>query len=160
MYIGREEETYILAGLFFLLGSLVVILTVLSSRLMPMAWSLTKPSYLRLCLLTRFSGSRENWTPPACLRLQRKELLPPVIVQKKSYRQLEMFHLTLDPLSLLRLCVCISFSILCLSSNLFHVPFAPGREGDWEGKRTAALPDEVLADVVVVGGHCVDDCAV
>ena len=26
-------------------------------------------------------------------------------------------------------------------------------------RRTADLPDEVLADVVVVGGHCVDDCA-
>lgn len=105
--MGRVKRTYILAGLFFLFGSLVVILTVLSSRLMPMAWSLTKPSYLRLCLLTRFSGSRENWTPPACLRLTRKELLPPVIDPKKSDRQLEMLHLTRDPLPLLGLCVYI-----------------------------------------------------
>ena len=43
----------------------------LSSALMPMALSLTKPSYFRLCLLVRFMGSRENCTPPACLRLQR-----------------------------------------------------------------------------------------
>lgn len=130
----NSKETYILAGLFFLLGSLVVILTVLSSRLMPMAWSLTKPSYLRLCLLTRFSGSRESWTPPACLRLQRKELLPPVIHRKKSDRQLEMIHIISNPIPLLRLCVCISFChIVLFFRSLF--PYAirsRERGGKWE----------------------------
>ena len=40
-------------------------------------WSLTKPAHLRLCLLVRLRGSRENWTPPAALRLVRKALLVP-----------------------------------------------------------------------------------
>ena len=53
--------------------------TVLESGWIPIAFSLTKPACLRLCLLARFMGSRENWTPPACLRLQRKELFLPAM---------------------------------------------------------------------------------
>lgn len=45
--------------------------TVLSLGATPMAFSLTKPACLRLCLLVRFMGSRENWTPPPVLRLTR-----------------------------------------------------------------------------------------
>lgn len=86
-----------LAGLLPREGSLVESERVLGeSALMPMAWddlvstlcyiswnalnhtlSLTKPSYLRVCLLVRLNGSRENWTPPDCLRLQRKEFWLP-----------------------------------------------------------------------------------
>lgn len=45
--------------------------TVLLSGTMEMAFSFTNPSCLRLCLLTRLKGSRENCTPPLVLRLTR-----------------------------------------------------------------------------------------
>lgn len=38
---------------------------------------------LRECLFVRLKGSRENWTPPASLRLTRKEFWEPVSRQRQ-----------------------------------------------------------------------------
>ena len=79
MLAEKEEVCWDLAGLLAREGSLVVRPMVLGeSALMPMACSLAKPDHLRECLLVRLRGSRESWTPPAPLRLVRKELLVPV----------------------------------------------------------------------------------
>lgn len=51
---------------------------------MPTAFALTKPSYLRECRFTRLKGSRENWTPPDCLRLTRRAFWPSVGNQRWS----------------------------------------------------------------------------
>lgn len=48
---------------------------------------------LREFSLTKFRGSRENWTPPACLRLTRKALLLP------GFGGLELFCTLQTPFS-------------------------------------------------------------
>lgn len=75
---------------------------------------------LREFLFTKLRGSRESWTPPACLRLTRKALLLP------EFGGLELFcNLQTPPSS-------------CCSSTIQDADGA---------KRTDNLPNEIRGDV-------------